>query len=163
MVRHLLAGACLVSALLGCTAAPAAPLRQVATPTVAPAPAPAPASGEVASPAVAQYHATELRPGDCIEPMPDSFIVTVVGCSVPHAAEFATTYVIPDGPWPGFAEMEKLAVAGCGPRMRYVASRMGEVGAAVLVPAEADWPRFRTAYCLAAPFDGGKLVGRVIK
>ncbi|MEU4223733.1 hypothetical protein AB0F17_05520 [Nonomuraea sp. NPDC026600] len=157
MIRPLLAGTCLVSMLLGCTA----PLRPVATPTVAPAPAPA--SGEVASPAVAHYHATELRPGDCIEPMPTSFMVTVVRCTVPHAAEFATTYVIPDGPWPGSGEVQGLAAAGCGPRMRYVASRRGEVGAAVLVPAEADWPRYRTAYCLAVPFDGGKLVGRVIK
>ncbi|MEU7854267.1 hypothetical protein [Nonomuraea sp. NPDC049141] len=137
MIRPLLAGACLVSALLGCTAAPAV-------------------AGQ-------RYHATELRPGDCIEPMPENAMVTVVPCSVPHAAEFATTYVIPNGPWPGSGEVVGLAAMGCGPKMRYVESRIGEAGATVIVPTEADWPRYRTAYCLAVPFDGGKLVGRVIK
>lgn len=52
------------------------------------------ASGGVASPDVRRYHATELRPGDCIEPMPASFMVTVVPCTVPHAAEFATAYCL---------------------------------------------------------------------
>ncbi|TMR97165.1 hypothetical protein [Nonomuraea basaltis] len=153
MTRSSLAVVCLAGALLGCTAAPGSPDRTSA-PTVA--------SGEAANVAGERYHATELRPGDCIDPMPESVMVTVVPCAVPHAAEFATTYVIPEGPWPGVAELGRLAEDGCGPRMRYVPSRKDEVGVVGLVPREEDWPRNRTAYCLAIPPDGGKLVGRVI-
>lgn len=127
------------------------------------APTVASASGGVASPDVRRYHATELRPGDCIEPMPASFMVTVVPCTVPHAAEFATTYVLPASPWPGFAEVAGLAVKGCGPKMRYAESKTGEAGVSALIPVETDWPRYRTAYCLAIPFGREKLVGRVIK
>jgi hypothetical protein len=94
--------------------------------------------------------------------MPVDFTVTVVSCTVPHAAEFATTYVVPDGPWPGVTELGRLARNGCEPMMRYVPSRKDGLGVAALVPGEEDWPRYRTTYCLAVPLDGGKLVGRVI-
>lgn len=159
MIRPLLAAGCLTVALLGCTAAPADPAR-MANRTVAPPPVPG--SGEVAGPGVERYHVNELRPGDCIEPMPVDAIVTVVPCTEPHTAEFATTYVVPDGPWPGMAEVERLAMSGCEPRMRYVPSRRGEVGVTGLFPVEESWPRHRTAFCMAVALDGGKLVGRVI-
>ncbi|TMR22373.1 hypothetical protein ETD86_11785 [Nonomuraea turkmeniaca] len=143
MIRHSLASACLVGAVLGCAEAPAAPVRSV-------------------HPAAEQYDAMELRPGDCIEPFPEDFAVTVVPCTVPHAAEFATTYVVPDGPWPGMKELGRVTQSGCGPRMRYVPERKDEVKVAGLVPSEEDWPKRRTVYCLAVPAAGGKLVGRVI-
>jgi hypothetical protein len=95
--------------------------------------------------------------------MPESFLVTVVPCTVPHSAEYGTTYVIADGPWPGMAEMRRLSENGCAPRLRYVASRREEVGLMQLIPLEQDWPRNRTAYCLAVAWNGGKLVGHVLK
>lgn len=144
--------------LLGCTAAPAGSV-QTPNPSVAPPP-PAPVSDEAAVHEL--YHASELRPGDCIEPMPTDFMITVVPCTVPHAAEFATTYVVPDGPWPGAVALIQLGQEGCEPRMRYVPSRREEVDVVALPPAEEDWPRYRTAYCLAIALDGQKLVGRVI-
>lgn len=158
MTRPLFAGACLLAALLGCSPGVAP------TPAVAAQPAPsATSSGEAVSPAGVVYHATELRPGDCIEPMPESFMVTVVPCTVPHSAEYGSMYVIADGPWPGTAEIRRLAENGCGPRMRYVASRREEVGFLSLMPLEQEWPKYRTAYCLAVAGNGGKLVGRVLK
>ncbi|MFI7107434.1 hypothetical protein ACIBK9_14065 [Nonomuraea sp. NPDC050227] len=45
-------------------------------------------------------HRLRARPGDCIEPFPQTYLVTVVPCHVPHSAECATTYVLPQGPYP---------------------------------------------------------------
>ncbi|MEU6796428.1 hypothetical protein ABZ907_32445 [Nonomuraea wenchangensis] len=146
--RHLTVAAFLAGVLAGCAAAP--------PPSAVSAPAGA------AQPGVEQLHASELRPGDCLAPMPESFVVTVVSCSEPHAAEYATTYVVPDQPWPGKEALALLAREGCAPRMRYVPERRAELTVAALVPEEADWPRYRTAYCLAVRADGGELVGRVI-
>ncbi|MEW9551035.1 septum formation family protein [Nonomuraea sp. NPDC050783] len=156
MIRHLTAAACLAGALAGCGAAPeSAPESE--PPAAGPAAAPT-----AVRPGEEHYHATELRPGDCLDPLPENFTVTVVSCSVPHSAEFATTYVLPDQPWPGLRELDRLAREGCAPRMRYVPARRSGLTVIGLVPAEGDWPRQRTAYCLAIPLDGGKLVGRVI-
>ncbi|MBF8185720.1 septum formation family protein [Nonomuraea sp. K274] len=155
MVRFSLAIVCLTGTLLGCAAAPDETRPVSSSPGQDPT--------EVVTPASERYHATDLRPGDCVEPMPADFVVTVVSCDVPHAAEFATTYVLRQGPWPGVEEMRTLIEQGCGPRMRYVESRRAEVGVTGLVPLESDWPRHRTVYCLAVPVGGGKLVGRVIK
>ncbi|MGP3964405.1 hypothetical protein ACTWPT_51440 [Nonomuraea sp. 3N208] len=158
MIRHPLAVVCLAGALLGCGASFAGS-GEPASSTVTSPPGP---SGETMHPAAERFHATELRPGDCIEPLPVDLIVTVVPCTVPHSAEFATTYVVPEGPWPGVAEVRRLSRNGCRPMMRYVPSRRDEVGIGVLAPAAEDWPRSRTSYCLAVPLDGGKLAGRVI-
>lgn len=102
-------------------------------------------------------------PGDCIEPLPDNFLTTVVPCDQLHTAEFATTYVIPDGPYPGMGDMQRLAEFGCTPRMRLVEKRKAEVRVSGLVPSEADWPRHRTIYCLAVAVGlGPSLTGRVV-
>ncbi len=148
--RHLTVAAFLAGALAGCAAAPA------------PASSAVPAPAGAAQPGVEQLHASELRPGDCLAPMPQSFVVTLMSCSEPHAAEYATTYVVPDQPWPGEEALGALAREGCAPRMRYVPERRSGLTVAALVPEEADWPRHRTAYCLAVRADGGQLVGRVI-
>ncbi|MFG6194484.1 hypothetical protein [Nonomuraea sp. JJY05] len=111
-----------------------------------------------------RYHATELRPGDCIDPLPDDFMVTVVPCDRPHVAEFATIYVIPDGPFPGMGDMQRLTENGCTPRMRLVEKRKDEVIVSGLVPSAKDRPRYRTIYCLAIAADqGSSLVGRVVQ
>ncbi|GAA4534566.1 hypothetical protein GCM10023096_81870 [Nonomuraea ferruginea] len=81
---------------------------------------------------------------------------------MPHSAEFATTYVLPEGPYPG-AEMTRLMEDGCLPRMRIEDSKRDEMGLWGIWPAQEDWPRARTVYCLAAPLDGRKITGRVVK
>ncbi|MEV0203239.1 hypothetical protein [Nonomuraea sp. NPDC050691] len=162
MIRTSLAVACLVLPLAGCAGAAGSP---DAPGPVSPVPAAAPrtpSAEETASAGAQRYHATELRPGDCIEPMPTNFMVTVVACDVPHSAEFATTYVLADGPWPG-ADMDRLVDDGCSPRMRVKESERDVVGLLGLTPAQADWPRHRTVYCLAVPLDGEKITERVIK
>jgi hypothetical protein len=111
---------------------------------------------------VRQFHATELRPGDCIEPLPQTFLVTVVPCDVPHSAEFATTYVLPEGPYPG-ADMTRLMENGCSPRMRIKESKSDETTLWALGPTPVDWPGHRTVYCMAMPVDGKRTTGRVIK
>ncbi|GGT33865.1 hypothetical protein GCM10010176_093070 [Nonomuraea spiralis] len=113
-------------------------------------------------PGTQRFYATELRPGDCIEPLPQTSLVTVVPCRVPHSAEFATTYVLPQGPYPG-ADMTRLAENGCLPRMRIKKSKRDEIGIAWLGPAFEDWPRYRTVYCLAVPMDGKKTTGRLVE
>ncbi|MFC4116336.1 hypothetical protein [Nonomuraea zeae] len=155
MVRHLPAIAGLVIALSACSSE--FPVAQ-------------PAAGQAASqdgggmPGYAvRYHASELRPGDCLDPMPTSAVVTVVPCDRAHAAEYATTYILPEGAWPGADGLLRHIETGCGPRMRYVDARRDDVEASGLAPSEAEWPRNRTVYCLAVPREGGHLVGRVIK
>ncbi|WP_336216356.1 hypothetical protein [Nonomuraea sp. LPB2021202275-12-8] len=92
MLRTSLVVFCLLVPLAGCAGEP--------VPPVSSAPAePAPAAASQAPPqqsdppGAQRLHATELRPGDCLEPLPQTFMVTVVPCDVPHSAEFATTYV----------------------------------------------------------------------
>ncbi|MFI7465969.1 hypothetical protein [Nonomuraea sp. NPDC049646] len=113
-------------------------------------------------PGTQRYYATELRPGDCVEPLPQTYLVTVVPCHVPHSAEFATTYVLPQGPYPE-ADMARLAENGCLPRMRVKKPKKDEIGLAWLAPAPGDWPRYRTVYCLAVRVDGRKATGRVVE
>ncbi|MGI5286744.1 hypothetical protein ACQEVF_25870 [Nonomuraea polychroma] len=157
MVRTSLVAFCLLISLAGCAGGPA--------PTPAgPAPAAAPQTPPPRQSAISgeqQFHATELRPGDCIEPLPQTFTVTVVPCHVPHSAEFATTYVLPEGAWPG-ADMTRLMENGCLPRMRIEESKRGVIGLWGLGPAPEDWPRYRTVYCLAVPLDGQKMTRRVV-
>ncbi|MBN6051112.1 hypothetical protein JYK22_04120, partial [Nonomuraea sp. RK-328] len=158
MVRTSLMTLCLLASLAGCAAeGPAQPTPPGPTPAAAPRTPPQ----KSAIPGAQRFHATELRPGDCIEPLPENFMVTVVPCDVPHSAEFATTYVLPEGPWPG-ADMTRLMENGCFPRMRIKESKRDLIGLWGLGPAEADWPRYRTVYCLAMPLDGQKIAKRVV-
>ncbi|MEU6714546.1 hypothetical protein ABZ897_24020 [Nonomuraea sp. NPDC046802] len=150
MKRALPATAVLAIALAGCAGTP--PVAPPATPPLG-----------TLHPGAVRYHATDLRPGDCIDPMPTDFSVTVVPCDQPHAAEFATTYIAPRGPYPGEVALDRLVQEECTPLMRYVPSRKDEVTVYGLIPLESDWPRYRALYCLAVPADGGPLVGRVIK
>jgi hypothetical protein len=146
MVRHLPAIACLAIALSACSSE-----SPVAPPAVT-----MPGDG-------VRFYATELRPGDCLDSVPSDAIVTVVPCERAHAAEYATTYILPNGDWPGADALTRHIQTGCGPRMRYVESREDEVEVTGLAPTQADWPRNRTVYCLAVPRRDGHLVGRVIK
>ncbi|GGT39499.1 hypothetical protein ACFFV7_27245 [Nonomuraea spiralis] len=116
---------------------------------------------ETLPPGAEQRHATQLRPGDCLVSIPDDLIATLVPCGNPHAAEFAMIYVVPEGAWPGSAQAVRLAKSFCAPRMRVKPSRRNEVAVSALPPLEDEWPRHRTAYCVAAARHG-QLVGRVL-
>lgn len=151
MKRIPLMALCLSFTLAACASTP---------PTASPAPPPE--TPRQQDPRVQQYDASFLRPGDCIEPLPENFLVTVVPCGMPHSAEYAASYVLPDGPYPG-ADLARLMENGCFPRMRIKESKKADIGLYALWPAPDDWPRYRTGYCLAVPLDGKKTTGRVVK
>ncbi|MEV0591148.1 hypothetical protein [Nonomuraea cavernae] len=114
------------------------------------------------TPETSRHHATYLRPGDCLLDLPHDLVATLVPCGHPHAAEYASIYVLPEGPWPGEEEARREALAWCAPRLRIKASKRETVEAGVLPPLEHEWPGARTAYCLAVPREG-ELVGRVLE
>ncbi|MEV0148051.1 MULTISPECIES: hypothetical protein [unclassified Nonomuraea] len=154
MIRTFLAAVCLVATLAACSGVPGAG-ESVPTPGAGPV-----SSSSPGVPGAELWRATDMRPGDCLEPMPVDTMVTVVPCGVPHSAEFVATYVLTAGEWPG-EDMARQMENGCAPRMRRVLAEHKEMGLAGLAPAELDWPRDRTVYCLAAPTDGGRTVGRL--
>jgi hypothetical protein len=113
-------------------------------------------------PDLRRQHATYLRPGDCLLTLPADLIATLVSCELPHAAEYGSIYVLPEGPWPGREEAMRKALEWCGSRLRVRESRLDEIKPGALLPLEGEWPAKRTAYCLAVPIEG-ELVGRVLK
>ncbi|MEU8321801.1 hypothetical protein AB0C33_25900 [Nonomuraea sp. NPDC048881] len=119
-------------------------------------------SGGSTVPGAEQRHATQLRPGDCLVSIPDDLIATLVPCGNPHAAEFGMIYVVPEGAWPGAEQARRQATDFCAPRLRITPGRRGEVKVTALPPLEEEWPRHRTAYCVAVARDG-QLVGRVVE
>ncbi|MDA0631954.1 hypothetical protein OUY22_00880 [Nonomuraea sp. MCN248] len=155
MIRTALTVVCLSIGVAGCTAGP----EPVASSGSAQAATPTPLR-QSSVPGGEQFHATELRPGDCVEPLPETFVTTVIPCDVPHSAEYATTYVLPDGPYPD-ADMRRLTENGCLPRMRV--KKPEQVGLWALAPLREGWPRHRTVYCFAVPLDGQRTTGRMVK
>ena len=162
MIRTSLMAFCLAICLAGCAGDPAAPVAssEPAEPATTTAPQTPPQQSSI--PGAQRFHATDLRPGDCIEPLPQTFMATVVPCKVPHSAEFAATYVLPEGPYPG-TDMRRLMENGCPPRMRIKGPKRDVVGLWGLIPSLEDWPRYRTMYCMVVPLDGKKMTGRVIE
>jgi hypothetical protein len=113
-------------------------------------------------PGAVQHDATQLRPGDCLATIPDDLVATLVPCGNPHAAEFAMIYVVPDGAWPGSDAAVQQATAFCAPRMRIRPRERDKIKVSALPPLQHDWPRHRTAYCVAVAKEG-QLVGRVLE
>ncbi|NRQ38718.1 hypothetical protein HII36_43870 [Nonomuraea sp. NN258] len=113
--------------------------------------------------AVEVYHASELRPGHCLWRIPDDLTAVVVSCDYPHAAEFSEMYVVREGEWPGKDEAVRMARHWCTPRMRIKPGKRDLVMTGVLPPLENEWPRKRTAYCLAVPRGENPMVGRVLE
>jgi hypothetical protein len=108
-----------------------------------------------------QYHVTDLRPGDCLAAISADLRVAVVPCDVGHRAEFSTVYVLDEGPWPGTDAAMRRSVEWCAAKMRVRPEKRDTVKAGAILPLESDWPRARTAYCVAVPVRG-ELVGRVL-
>ncbi len=97
----------------------------------------------------------DLEVGECFN-LPDGPIVRVdvVGCSTPHNRELFARLTLPDGSWPGEAEIKSTGLSKCGDRFaEYVGS---EHGASVYTyqsirPTEETWA------------DGDRLVACAIK
>jgi Septum formation len=97
----------------------------------------------------------DLEVGECFN-LPDGPIlrVAVVSCSTPHNRELFARLTLPDGSWPGEAEIKSTGLSKCGERFAgYVGS---EHGASVYTyqsirPTEQTWA------------DGDRLVACAIK
>ncbi|MFI6326254.1 hypothetical protein ACIBG8_52645 [Nonomuraea sp. NPDC050556] len=110
--------------------------------------------------------ANYLVPGDCLVAI-DDLMAARGSCAEPHVAEFVTSYILPEGPWPGEERARALSEDWCVPRVK---ARLVEPDAAVpgvLLPLEREWrqnPRYRTAYCVAVTGPGqATLTSKVIK
>jgi hypothetical protein len=96
----------------------------------------------------------DLRVGDC-GPDPGNGVtktLRVVPCSSPHTFEVLGVFDLPDGAYPGAAEVHRLARRGCISRARQVpqVQGRGDLSLRDFHPTEATWDRFRTVVCLLA-------------
>jgi hypothetical protein len=88
----------------------------------------------------------ELAPGDCVEePLEPGEIdeITVITCREPHAYEIFAAFPVEAAVWPGDADVEDIAVEGCGERLDDALARYGVVDDAldlwVLYPTKDSW------------------------
>ena len=58
----------------------------------------------------------KLRVGDCVS-TPNRRLVSVLPCSVPHAAEVFATFTLPRSAWPGTPRVRAEASSGCASRL----------------------------------------------
>ncbi|MFI6498289.1 septum formation family protein [Nonomuraea typhae] len=136
----------LLAALFAVTACTAA------SPAAAPAPAPE------------RGHAAALRPGDCFDEIGADGTATPVPCAQPHLFEFAGSWVLPDGPWPGDDKVNAISTEGCEEKVKIKKEFQDTVTWNTWAPPQATWPRQRTAYCGAVSIEEGtKLTGHVLR
>ncbi|WP_242890367.1 DUF4190 domain-containing protein [Actinomadura litoris] len=88
----------------------------------------------------------------------------VIACDRPHEAEVVLAFDLPDGPWPGQAEVSETGRAGCDRHVRQrfhtrVPVEDGEV--ITLSPQRDAWPRDRTVRCAVAGPQTFRLTGPV--
>lgn len=89
--------------------------------------------------------ATALKVGDCLADLQDSTNVTSlpgVPCSVPHEGEVYAVYDLPDGAYPGQAEVEAQVQSDCSARLdAYAPQTVGDssIGLYFVYPLEANW------------------------
>ncbi|WP_157248085.1 septum formation family protein [Nonomuraea typhae] len=149
-MRLLLAVLFAVTACTACTAA---------SPATAPAPTPAPAAS-----APERHHATVLRSGDCFDSLPPDGYTTLIPCEQPHVLEFAGSWVLADGPWPGDEKVIADSVEGCAEKVKIKKEFQDTVTSTTWTPGKDTWPRHRTAYCMAVSIEEGtKLTGHVLR
>lgn len=109
-----------------------------------------------------------LAPGDCLADLGAARaarVVPVVPCDVAHRAEVVAVVQLPDGPWPGAAEVQDLATDRCVAAIRSTGIR-AEAGLrwTYFGPSEDSWTTGpdRAVSCLVVGRDAplvGSLVG----
>jgi hypothetical protein len=97
----------------------------------------------------------DLRAGDCLKDLINESgnYVDVVPCSTAHSSEVFARFALPAGAWPGDAQVEGDADAGCDRRFEaYSGVKPDDDDAYVLFaapPDELNWPSDRGVLCLA--------------
>jgi Septum formation len=116
---------------------------------------------------VVQYHVSavfSLRPGDCLNSMPNGANATVLSCSVPHDAEVFATFSLAASSWPGDAAVQSQAGNGCQSRIAgYLNPQLADAGLAqqYYYPDQAAWQAgVRTVVCEVSA-STGQLTGSV--
>ncbi|WP_066902607.1 septum formation family protein [Mycolicibacterium houstonense] len=99
--------------------------------------------------------ASQVRSGDCLSEVPDSsrvLYVKTVSCDQPHKGEVFAVLTLPEGDFPGDAEVVKYTDK-CGPALaEYAPDATAESGIQlfVLYPTADSWKRGdRTVTCIA--------------
>jgi hypothetical protein len=116
---------------------------------------------------VVQYRVAavfSLRPGDCLNSMPNGANATVLSCSVPHDAEVFATFSLAASSWPGNAAVQNQAGNGCQSRIAgYLNPQLADAGLAqeYYYPDQAAWQAgVRTVVCEVSA-STGQLTGSV--
>jgi hypothetical protein len=94
-----------------------------------------------------------LEPGDCFLDFEGTEVssVEVVDCGEPHQFEVFANVVLPDGPYPGAAEVDQTGYDACLDEFQpYVGidSESSVWLVTTLLPLEDSWPEDRTVNCL---------------
>jgi Septum formation len=105
-----------------------------------------------------------LRPGDCLNSLPNGANATVLSCSVPHDAEVFATFSLAESSWPGDAAVQNKASNGCQSRIAgYLNPQLAGAGLAqqYYYPDQAAWQAgVRTVVCEVSA-STGQLTGSV--
>ena len=99
--------------------------------------------------------ANEVKPGDCLEELPDSGLVLTldtVACSEPHTGEIFSVMTMPDGDFPGQFAIEEYQNK-CAPELAEYSPEAAsdqEIGVLALYPSRDSWGQGdRTVTCIA--------------
>ena len=102
--------------------------------------------------------ADRLMPGDCIRDYDDTTGVSdlpVVPCSQPHEAEVYHVFTLPDGDYPGRAEVEEVSGEKCGAVFEpYDTVENEDIEISFLYPRDIDWSRDQGVTCIAVDTGG---------
>jgi putative regulator of septum formation len=116
---------------------------------------------------VVQYRVAavfSLRPGDCLNSLPNGADVTLLSCSAPHDAEVFATFSLAASTWPGAAAVQSQAGNGCQSRIAsYLNPQLANAGLAqeYYYPDQAAWGAgVRTVVCEVSA-STGQLTGSV--
>ena len=85
-------------------------------------------------------------------------------CAEPHTAELYATWNLPDGPFPGYNEVDEAVITGCEERFAdYVGAPSADTDLDFyyFAPIEEFWSTDREAICFAIDFDQEPLTGTV--
>ncbi len=101
--------------------------------------------------------ATALNVGDCLPAQVAenkvAYTVEVTPCSQPHSAEVFAEFALAAGPYPGDAQVTRLADGGCLKRFQpFVGVRFARSALDVtyLLPVRASWSQNREVSCMVA-------------